>query len=356
MPHLPFSSSAASFAVRDERGAYATHDSDGRIVTPAALFQPSDSLVKRRATAVHDFDNSLTANGEHRPIGRSNSTVSLLYQRPSTHDSSAFCGTMGHLHNSVRVNHTHSARPMLASVIQGESFVIYADSPTYATPSAVDYEPASHLASTRRAPNSRWRTAFDEPGHRRPKFSGDARAPDQWHDARSGGMPHVSNQPRLVDTTPVGNHARVADATPGPGAYPASEFSDFAPRQRLVRVGSIGGLLATRKTTRLDGFGREHPSVRGCTSSFGSGPRSDIRESFVDGRRVMIQGLAERTRTPGGAMYSSLTQDSRVYMTHKGQSGSQRFTKEALGITMHDASKNGRIPRSSSALLRLQRR
>ena len=37
MPHLPFSSSLASYTVVDERGAFATHDVDGRIVSPSSL-------------------------------------------------------------------------------------------------------------------------------------------------------------------------------------------------------------------------------------------------------------------------------------------------------------------------------
>jgi|EP00900_Chrysochromulina_parva_P027536 hypothetical protein len=373
MPHLPFSSNFASYTVTDERGACATHDADGRIVMqPAspfetrAAFASHDTLVKTRATAIHDLDHSLPYNGTNRPIRRNTTFQGVLEgparassqgkqgaqgnlhlpRRPATHDASAFCGTIGHLHDSVRVGYTRSARPKLATVLSGEALVIYSDGPTYATPAPGDYEPFAHLSSTRQAPQPRWRPKADyptaapkvHPGSlctslepRRPKFIGDARAPDQWHDSRSGSLAHTSNQPRLVDTTPLWNHAGVADATPGPGAYEIS-ISDFAPRPRSMHGSQPGALYAASLATRLDGYGREHASVRGSTSCFGSSARSNIRMTLVNLRGEKL----DYTRTPGGAMYSPLPNDTRVYMVHKGSResrdqllGQPRFTKEA---------------------------
>ena len=332
MPHLPFSSNMASYTVTDDRGAYATHDSDGRICMPAsrewnAPVSRSPTLVKRRATAVHGVDHTIPFNDSHRPaLTRSPSAQTILRKpgtpaRPATWDASAFCGTTGHLPNSVRVSHMRSARPALASVLSGEAFLVFTDGPTYATPAAVDYDPQCHLASTRRAPHPRWRPMADTPGQRTPKFNGDARAPDQWHDGRSGALVHTSKQLRLVDTTPIGD-ATIADATPGPGSYPGAEYSDFAPRPRSVRSGSPSGLYQKAQSTFLDGFGREHASVRAATSCFGSGARSDIRETLVDVRgrgRGWIQTMADYTRTPGGATYSALPNDTRVYLTYKGK-------------------------------------
>ena len=93
-----------------------------------------------------------------------------------------------------------------------------------------------------------------------------------------------------------------------------------------------GALYAASLATRLDGYGREHASVRGSTSCFGSSARSNIRMTLVNLRGEKL----DYTRTPGGAMYSPLPNDTRVYMVHKGSRenrdqllGQPRFTKEA---------------------------
>ena len=168
----------------------------------------------------------------------------------------------------------------------------------------------------------------------------------------------------------------MVDDTPGPGAYPLSEWSDFAPRPREVCVGnptgrffqapgyispaslekrqppsreSRNGFFTSPSRESLGAHGRqghaiignpqrsEQSSTRPSTSSFGTGPRSDIRQTHVDrGRGLMVHCYAEGTRTPTGASYQPLNVTDRVYLrTYRPQPGMRRFTKEATGWRSH---------------------
>ena len=354
MPHLPFTCLLPSFAVTDERGANALHDADGLII-PQTPYNVAESLVKRRATAIHNVDHSLPLHGSHRP--------QRVPKRPTMSASAAFCGTIGQKPDGFRVSAINrSSRPNLAQVCHGESFSFFADMPSFETPSPAHYEPATTVNSTRRAPNASWRGGCDDIV--RPKMMGHVKAAERWHDSRSRAMPHVSSAPRLVDTTPVVNHANIADGTPGPGSYPLSEFSDFAPRPRTVRSGSPAGMYSMSRATSVDGFGKEHASVRGCTSSFGTSGRSDICETWHD--RGMVRGMPEGTRTPGGATHAATSLQDRVYMTYKGSllpptldrgtqrsllsaAGGQRFTKQARSISMSELRNYSGAPHTASA-------
>ena len=364
--HLPFASNFASFAVKDARGAFATNDYQGAFqAVPPSPGSP-ESSVRRRATAIHDKDVSLFAvNGPHRPR-RAATTTGLLSSRslsptlftqtlsqhstldrgassmgsssieprspspqPMSWGTSAFCGSIGHTPDVMRIS---AARP---AIVGGGTPVpcVVTRHPCDDPPGPGKYDAAPLLPAT--FANSQ---RFDRSVANDVRFDREARI------VRPRGIPHVSSAARFVDTTPVTNHAKVADGTPGPGSYPLSEWSDFGPRSRTVHdpprpQTTIG---TGRTIVHRD---REQQSVRGSTSSFGSTARTDIRMDYLDahdgrrGREGRVLGMPDRGRNLTGASYHGFSRDDRVYLRHKSPPGKKRFTKEAGEFSMSEVRK-----------------
>lgn len=289
--HLPYSSVFPSCAVsvHDSRGARGIRDYQGTFAMTAPP-RSADSTIKRRATAIHDVDHSISsANGAHRPFKdatttrllASNSSSRVVHQsndRPASWGSNAFTGSTSQMDDVMR---TTQVKP---SIVLGGTPMpcLVTRHPCDDVPGPGKYDPQIALS------HSFANTAqFGRPARGCPRVDRKARI------SSNGGTPPVSSQPRLVDTTSHMNHAKASDATPGPGAYPGSEWSDFAPRVRTIRC---FGRLAAQASI---GLHQEHLSVRPSTSSFGSDSRSDIRMEWVGGpqRNPRVLGLPERSRT-----------------------------------------------------------
>lgn len=262
--HLPFSSILPSYAVSDARGAFGLRDYDGTIAvaiaeprmrgSPAPTSKRCHDLeTKRRVASVHDFDRSLTINtGPHRPrhagtatrlLGTPSGTETALpldgwasrgvrTPQPSRWGTNAFTGSVGHLHDGLRTNFPR------ATLIEHGCTASLHGSHREAGYHHTTRHPMSPNGLVTPGPG-----AYDLEQHMPKMFSqlknfDRSIANDVYHQRkatiiRPGNTPNATTAVRLVDTTSPGQ-ANIHDATPGPGSYPQSEFSQFAPRPRSV--------------------------------------------------------------------------------------------------------------------------
>jgi hypothetical protein len=274
--HLPFASTLASYAVTaaDARGGFATRDYDGqfasvpRQTSRGASLVSTDRATVRRAGAIHDSDRSLPINGPHRPL-RAATASGMLFQRShsdgglkhSSWDTSAFSGSVGHLHDGVRMS---PIRPILAGRYQpsrGHEDVrcFVTRHPCDVTPGPGKYDADSRHTGT--LTQTRQQAQLLRQSMR---IASEARLKrtDAFSPARK-----ASHATRLQPA-----HASAVDPFPGPGSYPLSEWSDFRPRARMITDARVCVPSMVRPLTIYRT--KEDTSVRGSTSSFRSSMRS----------------------------------------------------------------------------------
>ena len=287
--HLPFSSILPSFAATDARAAYSVRAYEGSILEPQPVIRTNSESTpfKRRATAIHDVDHSLPTNGPHRPRHASSATrllktssgledaappdawvsPALQSRDASRWGTNAFTGSKGHLHDGLRFN---LVRPALAEF--GSTGSLHG---SHAEARAGGYVTQHPMARLSPGPGSYNQSELLTHTFAQCKRF-DRTVPNDVHHQRSativrpGATPHQATYTRCVDITNPGQ-ANIHDATPGPGAYPLSEWSPFDPRPRTVP-----GVPFPASRSSSVGFGKEHFSVRGATSSFSTGARSDV--------------------------------------------------------------------------------
>ena len=266
MPHLPFASAYPSFAVSDSRGAFSARTvDDGALKRMGAISGSSFSRSQRFEHSQAPPSKPTTASPL---VFRQAATVTNVGGDPAAmirsshpnYNSAAFTGAIGHFSfGGERVGDGKANRPTMV-----DPWTVRTRHPCDEPPGPGKYD-AEIFAVEPRTDFASYQRENEKEGKLRRRAT-----------ARLG---QTSVRSRLEPTYPK-------DTTPGPGAYPLSEFSDFVPRVRPVSVrgltsasGGGGGLSPTPSS----------PELRSPTKSPPSSPQA---------RRSMLQTPIESSTGP----------------------------------------------------------
>jgi hypothetical protein len=142
------------------------------------------------------------------------------------------------------------------------------------------------------------------------------------------------------------------DATPGPGAYPAGEFSDFDIRPRSVRVSTPGAARAAAMAHTTSGTAsKQFWNVRPHTSSFGAAPRSSPYAGADQSEAARFGYEVPRTSSvrPSASNYAPLGTSDLVYLSMQGGTPPPRFAKSPTRVKMYELT--GHVARPSRTCL-----